>query len=637
MQTERAKRNKTRRWLCDKVFVSMVPGVLTSILLVGLAAPAHAQNSDPVETARLLAGDGAVDDHLGHSVSLNGETAVVGSPGNDEQGNQPGEASPEIVKGDLGRELDTLLTHLAPWGFHGSVLVARDDEIVLQKGYGLADRKGGIANTPDTLYEIASVTKHLTAAAVLLLEQEGVLSTDDSITKWLPGVPDEHKGVTIYHLLTHTSGFPRMGPTGRGDNDDDALRDYLAGGRVREPGARHEYWNGGYALLAMIIERASGQSYQEFCHDRMFRPAGMSAAGFCQEPFDERLMAHGYDGDQDVGAASSHSYGWEYKGMGGIVTSVVDLYHWDHAMREGRLLRDPAAKLERAFLSGYACGTWVETTSRQTPLLMIGGNVKGFNSMVWRLPEDDAVVIVLCNNPQNSYFVGTHLLRRLFDSPGIISMPPKIVEIDQEHILGFCGSFRGDAGTLEISQRGNNGVDVRVYGQPLVQLFMNGSMEMPPALRKRIEDADRVMRGVAGGDFEPLREMMAPKIPSDWPVRFRAYWNKKVAERGELVSYELLGTRGTTRGPSSLRVLYRLHHERTVAYAELILMGDRLSMFDLDAEGVVVEFKYVPLSPTTIGSYSMYSEEKRPVIEMSETGDAVIRAANGTTLTFRRE
>lgn len=598
--------------------------------LVASSAPGR------VEHSMRSHGGSAVGEWFSGSSSIGGGGAVIGPWGSAEPGRQAGGASPEIVEGELGRELDELLTLLVPWGFSGSVLAARDDEIALQKGYGLADRARGIANTPDTLYEIASVTKHLTATAVLLLEQDGVLSTDDPIAKWLPGVPDEQAGVTIYHLLTHTSGCPRMGPTGHGDDDENAARDYLAGGRVRAPGAGFEYWNGGYALLGMIIERGSGQTYQEFCRDHMFRPMGMSSTGFCGEPFDEQRMAHGYDGDQDVGPASSHSYGWEYKGMGGVVTSVVDLYRWDRAMRHGRVLRDPAAKLERPYLSGYACGAWVETTSRQTPLLTIGGDVRGFNSMVWRLPEDDAVVIVLCNTPGNSFIVGTHLLRRLFQFPGIVSMPPEVAELDQEQISVFSGSFRGDAGTLEIRRQGKNRMGVKVFGEPLVQLFLNGSTEVPPAVGERIERAERVLRGAAEGDFEPLRETMDPEIPADWPERFRMYWNDRVAERGELLSYELLGTRGTTRGPDSLRVLYRLHHERTDAYAEVILMGDRLVVFGLDAEGVVVEYEYVPLSPTMMGSYSIFSDEI-PAIEISDTGDAVVRAADGTTLTLRRQ
>ena len=135
-----------------------------------------------------------------------------------------------IVEGDLGRELDALLAGCAEWGFSGSVLVSRNDRVILRNGYGIADRAVAVPNASDTLFEIASVSKHFTCVASLHLEEAGRLSTSNSIRKWLPGVPEEHAGVTIDHLLTHTSGFPRMGPVGAGADADAALRDYLAGG-----------------------------------------------------------------------------------------------------------------------------------------------------------------------------------------------------------------------------------------------------------------------------------------------------------------------------------------------------------------------------------------------------------------------
>jgi CubicO group peptidase (beta-lactamase class C family) len=156
--------------------------------------------------------------------------------------------TPVVVQGDLGREIDRLLVGCADWGFSGSVLVVRKDEVLVRKGDGLAERALGVPNTPDTLLEIASVAKQFTAAAVLKLQEQGRLSTDNSIAEWLSDVPKEHLGVTIDHLLAHTSGFPRMGPTGDGPDAAAAMAAYLADGRIRDIGTDFEYWNGGSRL-----------------------------------------------------------------------------------------------------------------------------------------------------------------------------------------------------------------------------------------------------------------------------------------------------------------------------------------------------------------------------------------------------
>jgi CubicO group peptidase (beta-lactamase class C family) len=472
-------------------------------------------------------------------------------------GTAAADETPAIVEGALGGELDELLTGCAEWGFSGSVLVARDDTIILRKGYGFAERVMGVPNTPDTLFEIASCSKSITAAAILKLEESGDLSTDDSIAEWLPGVPPKHEAVTIGHLLAHTSGFPRMGPAGSGPDPDLALDGYLAGDRVRDVGADYEYWNGGYALLGMIIERVSGQRLEQFCRERLFEPAGMTATGFCQEKtHDAALLAMGYANDWDVGLASAHTFGWEYRGMGGVVTNVVDMYKWSRALNEGKVLRS-TEKLETPGPTGYACGAWIEPTPAGKKQFVIAGNVAGFNSAVWRMPDERAVVIVLCNTSSHAMPVGLHLTARLFGRRGMLPKPPRTVQLDDAALGELCGTFVSDAGRIRIAQLGQ-GVLVEGEGQPVVQMLMQGDPAVPAHVQSGIDRARKILDGVMAGDYGPFREAMSPDIPPDWPDRFPDYWREHVVDHGKVESVELVGALATAMSPSSLRVLFRL-------------------------------------------------------------------------------
>src|SRR5436309_2315987 len=163
-----------------------------------------------------------------------------------------GDSSPTIVEAGAGAKLDAYVARCASFGWSGTVLVARAGKVLLQKGYG--DVSAGVASTPDTLYDLASLSKQITAAAVLRLAMQKKLDLDDPIAKHLAGVPPEHRDITIRHLLTHTSGFPRMGPGGGGPDLAKAVTRYLSGKTTSKPGRRFEYWNGGYALLAAIVE-----------------------------------------------------------------------------------------------------------------------------------------------------------------------------------------------------------------------------------------------------------------------------------------------------------------------------------------------------------------------------------------------
>ncbi len=188
---------------------------------------------------------------------------------------------------DVSRMDQVVDSYVSNKTFMGSVLVARGDQVLLSKGYGSANLEWNIPNSPSTKFRLGSVTKQFTAASILLLEERGKLKTDDLVKKWMPDAPAAWDKITIFHLLTHTSGIPSF----TGFPDYASLEPFATTpeklvARFRdkplefEPGEKWNYSNSGYALLGYLIEKASGESYEKFLQENIFGPLGMKDSGY---------------------------------------------------------------------------------------------------------------------------------------------------------------------------------------------------------------------------------------------------------------------------------------------------------------------------------------------------------------------
>ncbi len=305
-----------------------------------------------------------------------------------------------IVVGATGERIAAFAEAAADLGFGGAVIAARDGKVVAALGVGAADLAGKIPNDARTVFELASFTKQFTAAAVMVLVQRGKLELDDPIHEHLPGIPDDCRAITIRHLLQHTSGIPGTNSRGSGDDLAAVLPSYFAGGPKHKPGTHWEYWNQGYALLAEIIERASGEKFGPFCCKHLFAPAKATTACFTGDPEPKGVTVAIGRGRGEPRSALAHpygSYGFQYKGMGGAVGSVWDLWHWDRALRAETVLKAAAKKeLFTPGLNDYALG-WFVRTRDDRRVQQHGGSVRGFLCDVRRFPDVDAFVAVLCN------------------------------------------------------------------------------------------------------------------------------------------------------------------------------------------------------------------------------------------------
>lgn len=313
----------------------------------------------------------------------------------------PAQDPSRLVSGPIGERIARFVAAATAYGFTGAVLGARDGKVVAACGAGFADLDGQIANDANTLFELASVTKQFTAAAILVLVQQGKLKLDDPIADHLPDVPDDCRAITIRHLLQHTSGIP--GTNGRGSGDDVAavVKSFLAGGPQHPVGTHWEYWNQGYALLAAIVERTAGTGYQDYCRQHLFAPAGCATACFTGDKAPARVtVAIGRAWRGEPRSALAHpygSYGFQYKGMGGAVASLWDLWHWDRALCGDTVLTAASRKeLFRPGLHDYALGWFVKQRNGRL-VQSHGGSVRGFLCEIRRFPAANGFLAVLCN------------------------------------------------------------------------------------------------------------------------------------------------------------------------------------------------------------------------------------------------
>lgn len=290
------------------------------------------------------------------------------------------------------------------------VLVTQDGKTLLRKAYGLADVAGKVAMHPDMSLRIGSVTKQFTAVAILMLMEEGKLSLSDPVTKFLPDYPAQGKGVTIEHLLTHTSGV--VSYTGKKDFYANIARDYSVPQMIASfqndpleftPGARYVYSNSGYFLLGAIIEKLSGVSYGKFVEQRIFIPLGMAHTAYEGMERKPAMRAIGHTkSDTGFTLADAMSMSQPFS-AGALVSTVDDLARWDAAITVGKLLSKASwARAHTAYTfndgtrSNYAYG-WEVGKVRGSPALTHGGGISGFISHVLRLPQEKVFVTVLAN------------------------------------------------------------------------------------------------------------------------------------------------------------------------------------------------------------------------------------------------
>lgn len=306
---------------------------------------------------------------------------------------------------DVPRMERAIDLRLSTGQFTGTVLVAQDRRILISKGYGLADIAHRVPNSPQTRFRLGSLTKQFTAACILLLEERGKLKVEDPVRKYVPDAPPAWDRITIFNLLTHTSGIPDFTgfPDYRKTQGQPTTPEQLIA-RFRDkpldfpPGSAWRYSNSGYVVLGYIIERVSGLPYARFLHDNIFAPLGMKDSGYDSSKVQIPRHATGYTPGPNGPTLARYIDMSVPFSAGALYSTTGDLLRWQRALYGGRLLK-PAElrKMTTPFKNHYAFGLAVEPGPAGGKIFAHNGGIDGFNTHLEYVTADKLSIVVLAN------------------------------------------------------------------------------------------------------------------------------------------------------------------------------------------------------------------------------------------------
>jgi CubicO group peptidase (beta-lactamase class C family) len=364
--------------------------------------------------------------------------------------------------------------------FMGTVLVAQGDQVVFNKAYGSANLEWDVPNTPTTKFRLGSITKQFTAASILLLEERGKLSVDDPLKKYMPDAPAAWDKVTIYHLLTHTSGvadftrfpdYPKMEPFATTPAKLVAL--FRDKPMDFEPGEKWSYDNSGYVLLTYVIEKVTGEGYEKFVRENIFVPLGMTDSGYDSNSAIIPHRAAGYS----PGRGGVENAGFIHmsvpQGAGALYSTTGDLLKWERGLFGGKVLK-PASleKMTTPFRSNYALGLMIETAGGHKRISH-GGGIEGFNTQLTYYPDDKLTVVVLAN--LNGPAVGDIANRLAAVTRGeTVTLPGerKEITLESKALSRYVGAYQmPDGGPVMLIALDGNQLTSKLGNQQVVPIY----------------------------------------------------------------------------------------------------------------------------------------------------------------------
>jgi CubicO group peptidase (beta-lactamase class C family) len=418
--------------------------------------------------------------------------------------------------------------------------VSLNGETVFEKAFGLAELEHNVPNTPQTIFESGSVAKQFTAAALVLLQQDGKLSIDDPVRKYIPELPDYGAPLTIRHLLNHTSGIRDWGTVmsltgaGRGDrviNQDLAL-DVITHQRSLDftPGSEYSYSNSGYNLAAIIVERVSKQKFPAFVEERLFKPLGMKNSSWRDDY--QRIVpgrAHAYS-RQGPGPWRLNMPFMNVYGNGGMLTTVGDWMKWN-AMLDSKSLGAPlvnALETRGALSDGrkvaYALGLEV-STYKGLKDVSHGGATAGYQTFLARYPDNKVSIGVMCNGTSpGAGGIAASITDEIFGpfpETGTAS-----VKLSEDELKKFVGIWRNEKTHAPARFVVENGV-ARFSGARLVPMgfghFTSGGnqfkfaldSEGKPTSAETVDSDGEVRRYISEKEWTPTPEELA-SLTGDW-------------------------------------------------------------------------------------------------------------------------
>jgi len=546
---------------------------------------------------------------------------------------------------EIAHRLDAYLTLASAYGFSGVVLVAERGEVLLHRGYGLADRAAGTRLEGDTPLHIGSLGKQFTAAAILHLEAAGRLSTGDRLECFFPEAPEDKRAITLHQLLSHTSGLPYL--TTRSFMEErprsEVMAEMLELPLGAEPGARYAYSSPGYTLLAGVVERVTGESYEAYLQRELFAPAGLRRTGAADEARWRGAGVRGYSGEGGQGQPLA-TLGALSKavGAGSVVSTVHDLYLWDRALQGDAVL--PAAARARLFAPAaaiaegrdYGYGWMISRNPRGETVVHHAGDLGGFNSDLRRYAERDLVIVVVSNarlDGRGHREVALTAVNRLLAGSELTLPPAALPATGREAALAGEYEAAPDGRFRVRAQQG--GLRIGGSGEAAL-LALSGAQDSAALARSRelSRRASAVASALGAGDAEPLREHLHASLSFAGTSRWLLEEYSALAD--SLGAFHGVRTRGTAiLSPTAARSYFDLLFEGgayPVAYA---WGGEKISGFEAEYE-IPMETLFLPVGEELYASHDLFTGRTlearfqmgdRPALSLGAPGQAPLTAA----------
>jgi CubicO group peptidase (beta-lactamase class C family) len=395
-----------------------------------------------------------------------------------------------LTPGDITKIDQVFADYAKPDSPGCSLAVYRNGALAYAHGYGMASLELGVPITPQTVFDIGSTSKQFTALSILLLQQQGKLSVEDDVRKFLPEIPDYAKRITLHHLMTHTSGmrdyaglFDLAGvPEQNLTNDQDAL-DLIVRQKALNfaPGEEWDYSNTGFFLLSQVVKRVTGKTLRDFDQENIFTPLGMSSTQIFNNH--TQIIPHratGYRYDEEKKSFGVEMSNFEQTGDGSVQTSVEDLLRWDENFYTAKLggadliqRMQVVGKLNNGKEHGYAAGLMI-STYRGQPTVRHGGAWAGYRAELLRFPKQHTSVAVLCNVAQSApslradHVADIVLADVLAPTPAGAEKKPAAQSVSSDILQRYVGLYKNDKDTYQRIELKDGKLTLANYGIELI-------------------------------------------------------------------------------------------------------------------------------------------------------------------------
>lgn len=519
---------------------------------------------------------------------------------------------------------DDFFTNLVPFGFSGSFMIYRDGEILLEKGYGIANQDTGDPVTADTVFGIGSIAKDFTSAAIMSLEKDGLLHTEDPISLYFDDVPADKADITIQQLLDHTGGLESYHDT-EGDfqfmTRAEAQTAIFETPLLLTPGTEESYSNSGYTLLAMIVEHASGQTIQDYIHATILEPYGLDRTGFYTETFDN--FAFTPNNKDGYGSAQTWDYTWALAGNGGMVSTVIDLYKFVQVLQGDDFL--PVELKQKGHLDP------------NDDLFFAGGSdAHAYNSVLAYFAEEDYMLIGMSN--QRQYRAEESGIQLYYMLEGeAFGFPPKTISAEADSFTDYAGTYTlesggeivvtAEEGFLTIGARGQDAVNALVPTRDEIYAQFDEATAMTQWLFDTLQADDR------DAINERLGEPTAQYILSEW--------DQVVADLGAFDSITIIGSTVADFVEDTAVFVEAAFENETIGLTLIWFEGNEFSGYythPIDEQPLPSTTRFLPISDTEFGAYRLFFLNNPTVQFTIEDGNITgltVSSVNGDTIATR--